>query len=183
MNIVGLGGSFAIPSSSLQALRVALAAADQMGARTELLDIRELDLPLFGSNGNGTPRDAARLVELAGGADGMIWSSPLYHGTVSAAMKNALDWLELLSDHDPPYLSHTPVGLIATAAGVQGVQGIHTMQFVVRALRGWSVPFVVPISRAYEAFGPDGSIRVPGLADQLAQLGAEVVGAAHRFAA
>lgn len=29
----------------------------------------------------------------------------MYHGTISGAFKNALDWLYLLADRDPPYLT------------------------------------------------------------------------------
>ncbi len=181
--IVGLGGSLRLGSSSLQALRLALGASAAAGADVELLDVRALDLPLFGTEVGKVPAGAARLAEEVGDADGMIWSSPLYQGTVSAVFKNALDWLQLLADHDPPFLTHKPVGLIATAGGVQGLQAINTMEFVVRALRGWTVPFVVPIARSYQAFTDDGTPREPVLQDQLDKLGREVVAAALRFAA
>ena len=181
--IVGLGGSHRTPSSSLRALEVALGSASRAGASVELLDVGTLQLPLYGQDRDDVPADALRLAELAGDADGMIWSSPLYHGTVSAAFKNALDWLQLLSERDPPCLSDKPVGLIATAGGVQALQAINTMEYVVRALRGWAVPFVVPIARAYQAFSPDGTAREPALADQLSRLGEEVLRAAQRFSA
>ncbi len=180
--IVGLGGSLRSPSSSLSALEVALESASRMGARVDLLDVRSLDLPLYEPEAPASV-GMSRLAELTAAADGMIWSSPLYHGTVSGAFKNALDWLQLLADEDKPFLTGKPVGLIATAGGVQGLQAINTMEFVVRALRGWTVPFVVPIARAYQAFTDDGLPREQGLADQLAKLGREVVLAAHRFAA
>ena len=61
----------------------------------------------------------------------MIWASLLYHGTVSGAFKNALDWLDLLNDREPPFLTDKVVGLISTAGGVQGLQAINTMEFVV----------------------------------------------------
>jgi FMN reductase len=65
----------------------------------------------------------------------MIWSSPLYHGTVSGAFKNALDWLDLLSDRDPPFLTDKVIGLISAAGGVQALQAVNTMEFVVGAPR------------------------------------------------
>jgi FMN reductase len=179
--IVGLGGSLRTPSSSLRALRLALDSAGAAGAHIDLLDLRSLDLPLYGTEVAHVPAGAGRLAEAVGEADGMIWSSPLYHGTVSAAFKNALDWLQLLGDHDPPFLTHKPVGLIATAAGVQGLQAVNTMEFVVRALRGWAVPLVVPIARAHQVFGDDGSARDAWVGDQLARLGREVVTAAERL--
>ena len=47
MKIVGLGGSLAKVSSSRAALGIALLGAEEAGAETELLDLRELDLPMF----------------------------------------------------------------------------------------------------------------------------------------
>ncbi len=171
-----------MPSSSRQALQHALdASAAAGGADVELLDLRSLDLPLFGTEVAGVPAGAVRLADAVAGADGMIWSSPLYHGTVSAAFKNALDWLELLADHDPPFLTDKPVGLIATAAGVQGLQAVNTMEFVVRALRGWAVPLVVPIARAHLAFADDGTAVDARVANLLERLGREVVRAARRL--
>jgi FMN reductase len=181
-HIVGLGGSLRAASASLSALRVALDGAAAAGATVETLDVRELDLPLYDDGARASP-GVDRLVEGVGRADGMIWSSPLYHGTVSGAFKNALDWLQLLNGHEPPFLTGTPVGLVATAGGVQGLQAINTMEYVVRALRGWTVPFVVPVAHAYQSFADDGTPRDQALAARLAMLGQEVVAASRRFAA
>ena len=180
--IVGLGGSLRSGSTSRSALRVALDAASRAGARTDLLDVRALDLPPYDGAAHSSP-GLARFEEVTAGADGMIWASPLYHGTISGTFKNALDWLQLLADHEPPFLTGRPVGLIATAGGQQGLQAINTMEYVVRALRGWTVPFVVPVARSYQAFAADGSPLDGGLERQLAKLGHEVVAAARLLAA
>jgi len=181
-HVVGLGGSLSDNSSSLRAVRFALDAAEQAGATVDLLDVRDLALPFYGREVPVNP-GVTRLVEATAAADALIWSSPLYHGTVSGAFKNALDWLQLLADRERPFLSAKPVGLIATAAGVQGLQAINTMEFVVRALRGWTVPFVVPLARAWDVFDDDGVPRDPAVGAQLHMLGREVATAARRFAA
>ena len=182
-HIVGLGGSLRASSSSRRALELALGACWDADAVVDALDVRDLDLPLYGSTGDEVPAGAARLAELTGAADGLIWSSPMYHGTVSASFKNALDWLQLLAHRDPPFLTGKPVGLIATAAGTQALQAVNTMEFVVRALRGWTVPLVVPLGRAHQAFDETGHPRDPAVAEQLARLGREVTAAARRMAA
>jgi NAD(P)H-dependent FMN reductase len=63
---------------------------------------------------------AATLIESCQAADGLLWSSPLYQGTISGALKNALDWLHVLGDRDPPYLHDKVIGLISAAGGTQG---------------------------------------------------------------
>jgi FMN reductase len=124
---------------------------------------------------------AARLLEASYAADGLLWSSPMYQGTVSGAFKNALDWLHLLGDRDPPYLHDKVIGLISTAGGTQGLQAVNTMEFSTRALRGWAVPFVVPIPAVGRAFDGDGRLQDEGVELQLRTLGAEVVRVAELF--
>jgi FMN reductase len=182
LTVVGLGGSLSRHSSSLAALQIALNGAEEAGARTELLDIRQLALPMYDSEIANPPDSVIKLCEAVGRADGLIWSSPLYHGTISGLFKNALDWLELLADHNPPYLTDKVVGLITTAGGVQGLQGVNTMEFVVRALRGWTVPLVMPIAQAWKAFDERGKPVDIRLAEQLLALGNEVARAASQFA-
>lgn len=182
IKIVGLGGSLAEHSASLAALEIALKGAEAAGAQVELFDVRRLNLPMYDPGDNKAPDAARRLADSVAGARGMLWSSPLYHGTVSGAFKNALDWLQLLSDRDPPFLTNKVVGLISTAGGVYGLQAVNTMEFVVRALRGWSVPLVIPIPRAWQVFDEEGKVRDEGIERQLRKLGAEVWRAARQFA-
>jgi FMN reductase len=183
LNIVGLGGSVASTSKSRAALEMALSGAEDAGATTQLLDIRVLALPIYNPEDEKPSRGAAELIESCHAADGLLWSSPLYQGTISGALKNALDWLRLLGDRDPPYLHDKVIGLISTAGGTQGLQAINTMEFAVRALRGWAVPYVVPVASASRVFDGDGRIQDETVELQLRTLGGEVVRVADRFAA
>jgi FMN reductase len=183
LKIVGLGGSLAKVSRSRAALRVALEGAADAGAETTLLDLRELALPMYIPDDDHMPEAAARLIEASYGADGMLWSSPMYQGTISGAFKNALDWLHDLGRRDPPFLHDEVIGLISAAGGTQGLQAINTMEFSTRALRGWAVPYVVPVPVAARVFDQDGRVQDAAIEQQLKSLGAEVVRVAERFAA
>ncbi len=180
MKVIGLGGSMAELSRSRTALRAAIEGAAGAGAETELLDLRALALPMF--NPDDAPGDAAsRLIDTCYEADAMLWASPLYQGSISGAFKNALDWLHDLGARDKAFLHDKVVGLISTAGGIQGLQAINTMEFSARALRAWTVPYVVPIGPASRVFADEGRIVDDGVAAQLRTLGEEVVRAAQRF--
>src|SRR5919197_2915354 len=181
LRIVGLGGSLAAASKSRAALQSARKGATAAGAETRLLDLRDLDLPMYNPDDDEPGEAAAEPIESCYLADGLIWSSPLYQGTISGALKNALDWLHLLGQRDPPYLHDKVIGLISAAGGTQGLQAINTMEFAVRALRGWAVPYVVPVVSAARVFDSEGRIDDEGVARQLETLGAEVVRVAERF--
>src|SRR5438876_4138326 len=182
LTIVGLGGSMAKVSRSRAALVQALDGAARAGAETQLLDIRELDLPMYNPDEDAPTEAATRLIDSCYAADGMLWSSPMYQGTISGGLKNALDWLHLLRDRDPPFLHDKVIGLISAAGGTQGLQAINTMEFSVRALRGWAVPYVVPVPAAARVFDPEGRIREQAVALQLKTLGEEVIRVAEKFA-
>jgi arsenical resistance protein ArsH len=78
-------------------------------------------------------------------ADLQIWLTPLYHGGMTGAMKNCLDWLELTAKLEKPYLTDKVIGLICWADGGQAMQGINAMDAVAKSLRAWIVPYTVPI--------------------------------------
>jgi NAD(P)H-dependent FMN reductase len=107
LRIVGLGGSLAARSRSRTALETALAGAFEANAETELLDIRELDLPLYNPDAEPSA-NALAMVEKLESADGLLWSSPLYQGSVAGSFKNALDWLHLPSGSR--YLTDKAIG-------------------------------------------------------------------------
>jgi arsenical resistance protein ArsH len=81
-------------------------------------------------------------------ADLQIWLTPLYHGGMTGAMKNCLDWLELTSKNEKPYLTDKVVGLVCWADGGQAMQGINAMDAVAKALRAWVIPYTVPLVKS-----------------------------------
>jgi FMN reductase len=176
LKIVGLGGSLSQTSRSRAALATALAGAEDAGAETKLLDIRSLDLPLYDPDDQPTAATLA-MVETLESADGLLWSSPLYQGSVAGSFKNALDWLHLPSGS--VYLTDKAIGLISVSGGTQGLQAINAMEFSVRALRGWAVPYVVPVPGV--AFDENDEVRDEGVQRQLKMLGSEVVRLAAHF--
>jgi FMN reductase len=181
IRVVGIGGSLSAASSSLAALKIAMQGAEQAGAATQIFDIRALDLPMYDPSAKIVPAAVQPMADAVYEADGLLWSSPLYHGTISGSFKNALDWLQVLSDRTPPFLTDKVVGLLSAAGGTQGLQAVNTMEFVVRALRGWAVPLVIPIAEAWRVFDNQGFSKDPKLTQLLHTLGSEVARAARQF--
>ena len=182
VRVVGLGGSMRAESTSRTALQTALEGVQAAGAQPRMIPVRDLNLPMY-SPEQVVPPAARELAETVYSCDALIWSTPTYHGSVSGSFKNVLDWLILLAERDPPYLTNKPVGLVATAGGVQGLQSVNSMDFIVRALRGWSVPMVLPVAQSWQTFDPDGRLVDETVAEQLRKLGGEVVRAARQFQA
>ena len=144
--VLGIGGSLRQPSESEVALRMALQGAAEAGARTEIITAEGLELPLYPSPHMDEHPAVVRLLREVRLADGLILASPAYHGTMSGALKNALDYLQYLARDDPPYLDGRAIGVLSTGAGTQAaVQTVNALRDVVHALRAWPTPIGVPI--------------------------------------
>jgi FMN reductase len=177
-----LGGSLAQRSNSLAALKIALQGAAKAEARTELFDIKLLSLPMYATACESPSESVREMCDAIYKADGLVWSSPMHNGTISGSFKNALDWLILLGHSNPPCLTDKLVGLISVAGGVRGLQAVNTMEFVVRALRVWAAPLVLPIAQAWDTFDEKGVPKDSHLTEQLHALRKEVARASCQFA-
>lgn len=174
--IVGIGGTLRTGSSTEKVLRLALSAVERMGGRSVLFDGNAIDLPHYVYGAAGKHERARALIEAVRGADGVIFASPGYHGTLSGHMKNAIDYIEELSGDARPYLSGRAVGCIATAAGWQGaVNTLVALRSVVHALRGWPTPLGAAINTAEPVFDAEGRCVSPKVADTVEQLAAQVM--------
>lgn len=165
--IVGLGGTSRPESTSECALRACLARIETLGASTEAFCSESLDLPLYGTGAPLTPA-ARRLVEAIRQCDGLVISSPCYHGGISGAIKNALDYVEELRDDARPYLDGRAVGIVVCAYGVQAVgTTLVGIRSIAHALRGWPTPLAAGIHATGKIFGADGRCTDPAAAAQL----------------
>jgi FMN reductase len=147
--ILGIGGSTRRLSKSRVALSHALQLAEEAGARTTLADVRTLDLPLYDGDRPRAdyPPSLAWFIAEAKRADAYVPCSPNYHGTISGAVKNALDILDYLADGAPDDPDQTfdgkPVALMACGGGAQNV--ITALFHTTRALQGIVIPTVVSV--------------------------------------
>jgi FMN reductase len=174
--IVGLGGTLSENSSSERALRYALSAAAQQGARTKLFSAKALDLPMYTVDQSRRCPAATALVDALGNADGIIVATPGYHGGVSGLVKNALDYIEDLREHDPAYLDGRPVGCIVCAYGWQATTTtLVSLRSIVHALRGWPTPLGVVINSAETGFDVAGRPIDERCAAQLTALSSQVL--------
>ncbi|MEC4113852.1 NADPH-dependent FMN reductase [Myroides pelagicus] len=111
------------------------------------IHLSDYQIPIFQANlMNNVPEEVQQFIEAFRSADIMIWLTPLYHGSLTGVMKNAIDWLELTAKDNPAYLTHKVIGFTCWAAGNQAMQGIQAMDNIAKALRAWSLPYSVPIS-------------------------------------
>ena len=181
--IVGIGGTTRPGSSSERALQFALSRARDLGADTEMLVGSGILLPIYAPESPERNAAARHLVAALRRANGIIVSSPGYHGSLSGLIKNALDYAEDMRNDALPYFEGRAVGLIACANGWQATGATLTaLRSIVHALRGWPTPLGVAINTTEQTFVTDESANTATL-QQLSILARQVVQFAEQRAA
>ena len=166
-HVVAIPGSLRERSYTRLASQRALNAAEARGATTELIDIRELDLPVYDGDA-GEAGDANELARRVRGADSVLLGTPVYHGSYSAPLKNALDYCGF------DEFEHTTVGLLAVAGGSFPTSALEHLRSVCRALNAWVLPHQAALPRVSSQFR-DGELVDESMADRVDTLGVRLV--------
>jgi len=162
-HIVGICGSLRDESSTRIALAHALAAAEDAGAETSMIDLREYDLPLY----DGDAKDAGDAPERRGtvkAADALVLGTPIYHGTVSSALKTALDYCGFDEFEDKP------VGLLTIAGGRFPTPALLHLRTICVWLRANPLPHHVGIPNVSSAI-EDGALTDEKAVERTEKLG------------
>ncbi len=146
--IVGIGGTTRAGSSSEQALLLALKHAGAAGAETEAFTGPKLgELPMYDPDPGHLGATGKHLIDSLRRADGVIISSPCYHGGMSGLIKNAIDYIEEMRADDRVYLDGRAMGFIACGYGYQGPGPVlNQLRQTAHALRGWPTPLGVGVN-------------------------------------
>jgi FMN reductase len=173
--IVGVGGTLREGSSSEQALSVALGLARELGAETEAFTGARLQFPMYDPGHGASSQQARHFVEALRVADGVIFSSPCYHGSLSGLLKNAIDYIEDMRTDSRVYLEGRAVGIIGCGYGYQGPgMVLAQLRQTVHALRGWPVPLGVALNSAVVKFS-GGACTEPSITTQIGIMASQVV--------
>ncbi|GGI16307.1 NADPH-dependent FMN reductase [Gottfriedia solisilvae] len=125
MNIVIVNGS---PRKEGRTGKLSAIISKKYNIKT--IDLSELTLPVY--NGQEDQNELANIKMLRAeleNADAMIVATPEYHGGMSGALKNALDFL------GSKHFKDKPVALMAVSGGGKGgINALNNMRIVLRAL-------------------------------------------------
>lgn len=136
--ILCLLGSASKDSITRMALSVVEERLREKGQKSELLDLSVEFTSMHDIDDYDEPRpggQTAQFRERIAGASGFVLASPVYHGTFSGRLKNALD--HLTGDA----FAGKAAGVLAAGGGPRSASvACDHMRTVVRALSGWSAP-------------------------------------------
>ena len=142
------------------------------------IDLAGLDLPMFSEDIEGLPASVETLKDWMIACDAFIIASPEYNGSMSGALKNAIDWASVGRDGDEPLACFKGKvgGLLASSPGaIGGLQGfVHVGQVPVR-LQMMVVPSQYALGGGHEAFDDAGDMKDAKKAEMAVNVGREMV--------
>ena len=168
MKLLVFAGSTRQQSFNRRLARIAADLGREAGAEATLLELSELDIPMYNADleARGTPADVIRLKEVLDAHPAWIICSPEYNGSYTALLKNTIDWASSpVSGHpvwgqgDRP-LAGKVVGMLSASNGRLG--GLRAQSHLAPLLLNaqcWLAPQAYALSAAAEAFDEQGALR------------------------
>lgn len=162
--ILAFAGSTRSESYNKKLVRAAARAAEQAGAQVTVLDLRDLALPFFDQDleaREGAPESARKLKQLLREHDGFLIASPEYNSSVTAVLKNAIDWASRPAPGEPPLVAFKgkwAALLSASPGALGGLRGLVHLRSILGNIGVLVLPDQLAVAKANEAFTADGNL-------------------------
>ncbi|UHA72597.1 NADPH-dependent FMN reductase [Paenibacillus sp. 481] len=134
MRVTLIAGSNRKQASTTQLVQYIATILRDKGHEATVIDLAEVQLPLYCPDGNGDDANVAKLKDAASAGELIVLATPEYHGSMSGVLKNALDFLGF------EHFDNKVVLLASSAGGAVGLHSLTHMQTVIRNLHGICCP-------------------------------------------
>jgi len=186
--ILAFAGSLRTDSFNKKVVRIAAEGARAAGAEVTLVDLRDFPMPVYDGDleaASGIPEHGKRLKKLFLEHEGLMISTPEYNSSIPGTLKNVLDWVSRSEPGEHPlaaYAGKTAVLMSASPGGLGGVRSLNVLRMMMANIKVLVLPDSVSVSKAGEAFNPDGSLKDAKQAASVQKLGktlAETIAKLH----
>jgi NAD(P)H-dependent FMN reductase len=162
------------------------------GAQVTRIELADFDVPMYNADleARGTPRDVVRLKELFFEHPAWLVCSPEYNGSYTGLLKNTIDWVSSPIKGDATWASGSKpfagkvVGLLSASPGAMGgLRSLGHLAPLLMNLQCWVAPKQFALSKAHEAFDPNGQLSLEAARNGAAAVVEQVLWATRRFQA
>lgn len=176
--ILAFAGSLRKDSFNKKLVKIAAKGAEETGAEVTLIDLKDYPLPIYDQDIEdleGLPENALKLKDLMLKHDGFLIACPEYNSSMSAVLKNVIDWTSRKARPDEVYLCcfiDKTVALLSASPGqLGGLRGL----VPVRAMFGNIFSLVIPqqkcVAQADKAFDEQGNLKDPKAQEETINIG------------
>ena len=182
LRVLAFAGSTRGASFNRALVGIAAAAAREVGAAVTEIDLRDYRLPVFDADDEserGKPEPARALKQQLIDHDAWLIAAPEHNSSITAVLKNSIDWASRPDPDDGGPLAAFRGKLIVLMSASPGVLGGLRGLVHVRAILGnlgcVVLPDQVAVARAHEAFDADGRLVDPQQHQRIQGLGRTLV--------
>jgi NAD(P)H-dependent FMN reductase len=176
--ILIFGGSLRRDSFNQKLAALAAEGAREAGAEVTVVALRDFPMPVFDADleeADGKPEHARRLKELFASHHGLLIASPEYNSSITAALKNAIDWVSRAdTDAEAPLsaLSGKTAVICGTSPGaLGGLRGLVHLRAILGNLGINVLPDQLAVPKAHEFFHANGTFSDEKKAQSVKHLG------------
>lgn len=166
--ILAFAGSLRRDSHNKKLVKIAAKAAEDAGAIVTYIDLKDYPLPVYDQeieDATGLPENALKLKELMLAHDGFLLACPEYNSTMSAALKNVIDWTSRMAKPDEVYLCcfiDKAVALMSASPGaLGGLRGLVHVRSMFGNINSIVLPQQKCIPLSHQAFDDAGNLKDP----------------------
>ena len=128
--ILAFAGSLRRESFNKKLVPIAAKGARDAGAEVTLIGLEDFPLPLFDQDleaRQGMPENGKKLKQLFIDHDGLLIASPEYNSSITAVLKNAIDWVSRPAPGEPSlvaFRSKVATLMSASPGALGGLRGL-----------------------------------------------------------
>jgi NAD(P)H-dependent FMN reductase len=165
--VLAFVGSTRSASYNKMLVKIAASAARDEGAAVTVIDLRDLPMPLFDQDleaAAGLPANAVKFRELMLAHQGLLIAAPEYNSSITAVLKNAIDWASRPAPGQAPlacFNDKVAALLSASPGALGGLRGLVHLRSILGNINVLVLPDQFAVTRAAEAFNPDGTLKDP----------------------
>ena len=162
IKILCIAGSLRKDSLNKKLLKIAMSGAAAAGAKVTYVDLKDYPLPIYDGDlesSSGLPENAVKLKAIFKEHDGLLFASPEYNSSYSAAWKNCIDWVSRPVEGEKPLscFSGKIAGLMSASPGATGgMRALVHVRAILENIQVMVVPEQQSIPQANSAFSEDG---------------------------
>lgn len=176
LNVLAFAGSTREDSVNKKLVVEAASLARQMNANVTVIDLKDYPIPFYDGDleaKEGMPANAKLLRQLMINSDVVFIASPEYNGSLTAVLKNAIDWAsrsETGGSSREAFKDRKFVIMSASPGASGGGRGLVHLKTILENIGGIVNPQQVTIPDAYNAFDQQGHLINPKVKLELQQL-------------
>lgn len=171
--VLAFAGSTRKDSCNKKLIKNAAEIAQKMGVDVAVIDLKDYPMPLYDADleeSQGMPENAKRLRKLMVESNKIIIATPEYNASISAVLKNALDWLSRSEDGKPSReaFAGKKVAIMSCSPGAGGgARALEHLRAVIKNIGGEVIAAQVVVPNSYTAFTPEGKLENESLKQEI----------------